>query len=277
MSEAREFFEQWSRIWREHDGKGWPRLLVDGAVLRNPMGVVPRAHLPAYMASLVASMPDHKIEPIRWAETADGILIEWVMTGTLRGSSVEIRGADRFTLRGSQAVEGVAYFNPAPLLNSAPTASLDVERIARDYDAAWNRKDVDGIVALHTEDSSFRLHVAGAPSLRGRQALRNAFASSLANWREISFQLARLHIGERFYVWESNARGILARPLKLGSVTIEATGTPVSFTGVDIITLDRRGLIATKETFFDLIAVANAAASPRAPGRDQVGDSNVVS
>jgi hypothetical protein len=40
------------------------------------------------------------------AETADGVLIEWVNTGTLHGAPFELRGADRFTLRDGKAPEG---------------------------------------------------------------------------------------------------------------------------------------------------------------------------
>jgi ketosteroid isomerase-like protein len=48
--------------------------------------------------------------------SADGVLIEWVATGTLPGGSIELRGADRYTLRDGKVAEGVAYFDPRPVL-----------------------------------------------------------------------------------------------------------------------------------------------------------------
>jgi ketosteroid isomerase-like protein len=269
-SEVR-FVEGWSRLWREHDGPGWPDLFHEGAVLRNPMGEVGRADLPGFMEALVALAPDHRLAASRWGTTPDDVLIEWVMTGTLPGGPVEIHGADRFTLRDGRATEGSAYFDPRPWIErmTAPPLEPDrVEAIARTYDAAWNAHDLEAIVAAHAPDGSFRLHLAGSPSVHGRDALRRAFAASLAGWRELSFALERVQRGDRFYVWESTVRGTLARPLQFGAVTVEPTSAPLAFTAVDVVTLDGDGLIRTKDTYVDIVAAANqaAAATPPVPG-----------
>ncbi len=138
-------------------------------------------------------------------------------------------------------------------------APTDIEQIARQYDSAWNAKDVDAIVARHAEDGTYRLHVAGAPTYTGREALRAAFTASLENWSEISFEFERALYGDRFYVWQSKLRGVLARPLALGAVTIEPNGAGLDLTGCDVITLDGSGLVRTKETYFDILAGANQA------------------
>jgi ketosteroid isomerase-like protein len=51
------------------------------------------------------------------------VLIEWMATGTLPGGPIELRGADRYTLRDGKVAEGVAYFDPRPVLErqQAPT------------------------------------------------------------------------------------------------------------------------------------------------------------
>jgi ketosteroid isomerase-like protein len=115
--EVAVFVERWTAIWREHDGEAWPQLLHPGAVLRNPLAELKRSDLPAYMAGLVASVVDHEIRPLRWGATEDGVLIEWIMSGRLHGTPFEIHGADRFTLRDGRADEGVAYFDPRPLMD----------------------------------------------------------------------------------------------------------------------------------------------------------------
>jgi ketosteroid isomerase-like protein len=116
---AGAFVQRWAAIWRDHDGDSWPHLLHEGAVLRNPLGDVKRSDLPGYMAGLVASIDEHQIRPVRWGATEDGVLIEWVMTGNRGGTAFEIHGADRFSLRDGRAVEGIAYFDPRPLLGAA--------------------------------------------------------------------------------------------------------------------------------------------------------------
>jgi hypothetical protein len=138
-------------------------------------------------------------------------------------------------------------------------APVDVEAIARDYDASWNAKDLDAIVSRHAEDGTYQLHIAGAPTIRGRDAIRAAFAASLDNWRDLSFEFEQVLCGEGFYVWLSSLRGVLARPLELGAVTIAANGAPLRFSGLDVITLDERGLIRSKQTHFDVVAAANQA------------------
>jgi hypothetical protein len=94
-------------------------------------------------------------------------------------------------------------------------ALADVERIAREYDRAWNAKDIDAILARHASDGTYQLHVAGAPTYSGREALRAAFSASLENWSEISFEFQRVLCGDRFFVWQSRLHGVLARPLAL--------------------------------------------------------------
>ena len=129
MSEADRFVERWAAIWREHDGEAWPDLLHEGGVLRNPLGEVGRDELPAYMAATVARIAEHTIAPLRWGQTADGVLIEWKMSGRLRSGEFEIRGADRFTLQGDRAVEGVAYFDPRPLIDGWERRRADRTRV----------------------------------------------------------------------------------------------------------------------------------------------------
>lgn len=178
-------------------------------------------------------------------------------TGTVAGRAVEIHGTDRFSLRDGRATEGFAYFDPTPLAGPGPA---EVERLAREYDAAWNTGDVEAIIARHSSAGSYRLHVAGAPVITGREAMRRAFAAALQNWRELVFTLDRIHCGAGHYAWQSTLRGTLERPLRLGTTTIEPTGTPLTFTGVDVVTLDGQGLIERKDTYLDILAAANQTA-----------------
>jgi steroid delta-isomerase-like uncharacterized protein len=266
--DASSFVESWATIWRDHDGERWPSLLHEGAVLRNPFGELSRSELPAYMAGLVASIADHQIRPLGWAATSDGVFIEWVMTGRLGEAAFEICGADRFRLSGGRAVEGVAYFDPTPLLASGSGGTdvaapeFDIRTFAREYDQAWQAKDPDAISAMHAENGTFQLHVAGLPEIQGRMAMRDAFATSLENWRELSFSFDKAFYGDSFYIWQATMHGILARPLEMGAVTIPANGKTLALNGIDVISLDEKGLIASKESYFDVVAAANQASSP---------------
>ena len=136
---------------------------------------------------------------------------------------------------------------------------MNVADVAHAYDAAWNARDLDAIVGFHREDGWYRLNVAGLPAVRGRTAIRAAFEASLANWASLDFALVDLRCGDGFYVWESSVHGRPAAELQLGVVSIAPS--EVTFSGVDVITLDGDGRIATKSTYFDLVAAANQAAA----------------
>lgn len=121
MTQAEEFVENWSRVWRgpDSDPQLYMELLHEGCRLINPISEIRREQLPGFMEALLAVEPDVRVVPTRWAETSDGVLIEWVNTGTLNGASLELGGADRYTLRDGKATEGVAYFDPRPFIEAA--------------------------------------------------------------------------------------------------------------------------------------------------------------
>lgn len=115
-ADAQRFVEDWLRVWRDRDGHAHADLLHEDCVFDNRMGPITREQPPQFVDSLLAIWPDHRIEATRWGATADGVLIEWVATGTLPGGPIELRGADRYTLWDGKVTEGVAYFDPRPVL-----------------------------------------------------------------------------------------------------------------------------------------------------------------
>ena len=124
MSDAESFVASWSKVWRgpDSDPQLYMKLLHEGCRLVNPISEGKREDLPKIFEAFLAMEPDIRVVPARWAETADGVLIEWVNTGTLRGTRFELRGADRFTLRDGKATEGYSYFDPRPFLEDPAPA-----------------------------------------------------------------------------------------------------------------------------------------------------------
>lgn len=112
MTEAKTFVDSWSKAWREHDGHAYAALLHDGCVLRNPIATTTREELPQFVESLLRVWQDHTMVATSWAHQGDDILIEWVATGRLPKGEIELRGADRFTLRDGKVSDAVSYFDP---------------------------------------------------------------------------------------------------------------------------------------------------------------------
>lgn len=119
MSDAEAFVESWSKVWNGPDSNPtlYMEILHEGCRLVNPIAEGTREELPRIFESFLEVEPDLRVVPTRWAETNDGVLIEWVNTGTLHGQPIELRGADRFTLRDGKATEGHSYFDPRPFLD----------------------------------------------------------------------------------------------------------------------------------------------------------------
>lgn len=120
MRDAASFVKNWSNVWRgrDSDPQLYMGLLHEGSRLVNPISAGTREDLPQIFEAFLDVEPDIRVVPTRWAETADGVLIEWVNTGTLHGKPFELHGADRFTLSDGKASEGFSYFDPRPFLDN---------------------------------------------------------------------------------------------------------------------------------------------------------------
>ncbi|MGZ4173063.1 MAG: nuclear transport factor 2 family protein [Solirubrobacteraceae bacterium] len=120
MSDAKMFVDGWSKVWDgpNSDPELYMNLLHEGCPLINPFNEIKREDLPEFMKGVLEMEPDIRVEPVRWAETDDGVLIEWVNRGTVNGTPFELYGADRYTLRDGKGVAGSAYFDPRPMLSA---------------------------------------------------------------------------------------------------------------------------------------------------------------
>ena len=119
MSDAQRFVEAWSTVWRgpDSDIELYMSLLHEGCPLINPISPGKREDLPQIFEAFMRVQPDIHVVATRWGETTDGVLIEWVNTGTRNGEPFELRGADRYTLRDGKGAEGWSYFDPRPFLS----------------------------------------------------------------------------------------------------------------------------------------------------------------
>ena len=136
------------------------------------------------------------------------------------------------------------------------TATADIatiEALAERYGEAWNAQDLEGILALHADDGSFRLHVPGGAPVEGRAAIREAFAGFLAQLPDIRFESRRLLCGPGFWMLESTMTGTAAAPFDVDGEQVDAPGARVEVDAVDVITV-RDGRVQTKDTYLDALA-----------------------
>jgi steroid delta-isomerase-like uncharacterized protein len=122
------------------------------------------------------------------------------------------------------------------------------------YGAAWNRHDLDAIMAEHTSDSVFHLH-AGAPEAVGLTAVRDAFAATLRQWPDIHFAAQDVRLGADHATLRWIVTATLATPLELAdSTTAAPNGRQVRFDAVDVLVFEG-GQIARKDTYVDSLTL----------------------
>ena len=137
-----------------------------------------------------------------------------------------------------------------------PTATADtaaIEALAERYGEAWNTQDLDGILAMHTEDGTFRLHIPGGEPVEGRPAIREAFAGFLTQLLDIRFEPRRLLAGPDFWVLESTMTGTAAAPFDVDGEQVDAPSAQIEVDAVDVIAV-RDGRVQTKDTYLDALA-----------------------
>jgi steroid delta-isomerase-like uncharacterized protein len=131
-----------------------------------------------------------------------------------------------------------------------PATAVDVEQLATDYGDAWNEHDLDGIMALHTDDTIFRLHVPGGEPVEGRDAVRGAFAAFLEQVPDMHFATRHLRVGADHWVLESTLTGTVAGSIEVEGERLAAPGERLSVPCVDVFEV-RDGLVSRKHTYLD--------------------------
>jgi ketosteroid isomerase-like protein len=117
---------------------------------------------------------------------------------------------------------------------------MDMRDLAIHYGQAWAARDLDAVMARHTEDTIFQVHRDNDAPAEGAVAVRAAFSALLAQIPDLRFERTRVYLGEAHYVVEYVMSG-----------TVD--GQPFSCDGVDIMAV-RDGRVARKDSYADYIA-----------------------
>ena len=101
------------------------------------------------------------------------------------------------------------------------------------YNAAWNRHDVDAILAMHTDDAVFENHSSGGRA--EGPAIREIVTGVFATFPDIRFELRRLYLRDDLIVQEWTATATHANPVRYRDAVLEPSGKAVRWDGMDII------------------------------------------
>ncbi|BBX02905.1 hypothetical protein MMOR_38410 [Mycolicibacterium moriokaense] len=109
----------------------------------------------------------------------------------------------------------------------------DLKSLSERYFAAWAAHDPDAIVALHTPDTQFWMHMDGEPVV-GRDAVRAAFAEIFTQFPDFTWETYRVLYGENHW--------ILDWALISGDIRFDC---------LDVVSISPNGLVARKDSFID--------------------------
>jgi steroid delta-isomerase-like uncharacterized protein len=126
------------------------------------------------------------------------------------------------------------------------------QAIVERYCAAWNRHDLDAILALHTDDAVFENHTSGGLAL-GKAQIRNLIAEVFATFPDLRFATRRAYFRDDVAVVEWTATAKHTLPITRGGRTFAPSGKTLSWNGVDVMPL-RDGLVARKDVYADSVS-----------------------
>lgn len=135
-------------------------------------------------------------------------------------------------------------------------AEHPLEKVIAAYGEAWNRHDVEAIVAMHTEDSVFENHTSGGKAV-GKAAIREMLKSVFTAFPDIRFDARRVYARDGLVTQEWTATGTLAIPYSSGGFTVQPTGRRISWNGVDVIPFTGN-LVARKDVYVDSMSFLRA-------------------
>jgi steroid delta-isomerase-like uncharacterized protein len=120
------------------------------------------------------------------------------------------------------------------------------------YNDAWNRHDVEAIVAMHAPDMVFENHTAGeraeGPDVRAH------IARIFEAWPDIAFDTRRLYVREDLVVQEWTASATHTKEMRRGDLVAPPSGERVAWEGLDVIPFED-GLVKRKDVYSDSVTI----------------------
>ncbi len=120
------------------------------------------------------------------------------------------------------------------------------------YNDAWNRHDVEAIVAMHAPDMVFENHTAGERA-QGPDVRRH-IGRIFEAWPDIAFDTRRLYVREDLVVQEWTASATHTKEMRRGDLVAPPSGERIEWEGLDVIPFED-GLVKRKDVYSDSVTI----------------------
>jgi steroid delta-isomerase-like uncharacterized protein len=128
----------------------------------------------------------------------------------------------------------------------------ELEAVIARYNDAWNRHDIDAILALHTYDAVFENHTSGGKGV-GKPEIRALLEGIFATFPDLRFDGRRLYVRDDLVVQEWTATATHTKSITRAGKTYPPSGKKIAWNGMDVIPM-RGGLVARKDVYADSIS-----------------------
>lgn len=132
------------------------------------------------------------------------------------------------------------------------SSGLPLQAVIERYNDAWNRHDLDAIIAVHAEDMVFENHTAGERA-QG-PAVREHIAGIFTAWPDLAFRTRRLYVRDDLVVQEWTATATHTRQLRRGDLVAPPSGRKLEWKGLDVIPFEN-GCIKRKDVYSDSVSI----------------------
>lgn len=139
-------------------------------------------------------------------------------------------------------------------VHASVQAPVDILAVMDAYSRAWADHDPARIASLHTEDTTFHMHI-GTPPVSGRLAMQDACTDIFAMYKNFTVIVRRVISGDSHWLLEWTMSAAVS--VQRGGQDVEV---PVVVDCVDVVVLSDEGLVASKDTYMD-VAQVNAVMS----------------
>jgi hypothetical protein len=115
--EMQAWVDRFVAAWASREPGVMAGLWHEDGRLRHPALDVPidGATVPRNNDTTKALIPDLEWRLRHWASRDDVVFLEWVFTGTINGTFMELKGVDRMVLRGDRIAEEVVFHDTYPV------------------------------------------------------------------------------------------------------------------------------------------------------------------
>lgn len=130
-------------------------------------------------------------------------------------------------------------------------AAQNIPALLKAYGKTWVDRDVDAIVALHSEDTVFRIMVNDVEPAHGKQELRQVLTALFTANPNYSSTHKKVLIGKDYALFEYDMHVEANVVPHVGQHVYNVSDKPYSIPAIDLIIFEN-GLVKEKVTYLDV-------------------------